>query len=116
MVLTVSLRYRQVVATILLMVYTFIAAPVQLWHHHSVSNGKRHAVVSKNVSLSQGTNNASEADCPICNHVYSAYNGEIFICCLVPAGEFSFEFGYYIPSFHTLSSFSLPGRGPPSLG
>lgn len=66
--------YKQVLACCLLLLYFFIATPVQLWHYH----GPQHATegfdhrIDQDLSVAVATSGHS-IDCPICAHQYAAY-------------------------------------------
>jgi hypothetical protein len=71
--LTLSLKYHQWVASLLLILYGFVTVPVQFWHHHpnriaQLLNKKQsfHSTVSKDVI-------GKVHDCKICSHSYSIF-------------------------------------------
>jgi hypothetical protein len=70
--------YRIVTGVFFLLLYSFVALPVQLWHHHSDGNyqsfkeGKE--VSSKKIIAD---NDNSKADCKICSHQYPVYTVNI---------------------------------------
>lgn len=67
-------KYHRGAAVILLAVYTFIATPVRLWHHHP--HTEQHSYVENINGTGQKAivKTTDPADhCPICNHKYSVY-------------------------------------------
>lgn len=58
----------------MLLLYAFIAMPVQLWHHHSPAK----QTVASEKAFDKGRQFISSAvvstdDCPVCAHKYSTY-------------------------------------------
>lgn len=66
--------YKQVLACFLLLLYFFIATPVQLWHYHGSHNATERSDhrIDKDLSVAAATSGHS-IDCPICAHQYAAY-------------------------------------------
>jgi hypothetical protein len=79
-------KYKQVLAAALLLLYTFIATPVQLWHQH---NGAQQSKIPDAKISKQGGSNMQAGECKICQHTYTSYLSE----------EVSFTFGAIIFSF-----------------
>jgi hypothetical protein len=116
--LTAPITYRHILAAFLLAVYSFIATPVQLWHHHKHISKATQETVSlgtKGDLVSQGSGLSSEANCLVCAHKYSTY---------IDNAIFPFETsltlpvvknGYYSLPLVSISSFHLPNKGPPAL-
>lgn len=105
-------KYRQYTAALLLMVYVFIAAPVQLWHNHDA--GKQIADAgTKTLGIYKIANTTSEANCPVCHHQYSVYNDDSFNIIIEPAHKYLTHRGYYLQ--RPVSPFSLcfANKGPP---
>ena len=110
--MTIFQPYKQIIAVILIAVYTFIATPVQIWHHHHHSKDLQ-VVNAKNTIVFKNTNSISETNCPICQHQYSIYNDDAIFISAFPVIEFLFE-----PESSTqqLSSFfviAFSNKGPP---
>ena len=67
--------YRIIAGVFFLMLYSFIALPVQFWHHHSYNNyqsfKKSKESSGKKIVIADGEN--SKADCKICSHQFSIY-------------------------------------------
>jgi hypothetical protein len=64
-----SITYRRILAAVFLLVYIFIATPVQLWHQHNFVK-KEKAACTK---IAAGTVSISSEDCKICQHTYAVY-------------------------------------------
>lgn len=98
-------------ATFFLLLYLFIAMPVQLWHHHAVS--KETSCSSK--ILKPAGDDQSEV-CKICQHTYAAYVND----------ETRYEAGilFFFPGRGSLLTADYPSpfvqndsnKGPPSRG
>lgn len=63
-----TLLYRRIFTGGLLLLYLFIATPVQLWHHHTELNN----VVSGKKMIKPSGNSQSDI-CKICQHTYAVY-------------------------------------------
>ncbi|MEP6712975.1 MAG: hypothetical protein ABJA37_11185 [Ferruginibacter sp.] len=77
MALQISTKYRQLLSAILLLLYLFIAMPVQYWHHcknhpNQQANQKQSGSY---ISLVKSTGISHE--CKICSHQYTIYHSEI---------------------------------------
>ena len=108
-------RYRQLVALFLLLVYAFIATPVQLWHDHDTAKGSVQSAGQKQSSFTNGTKLFNDSNCPVCHHQYSTYHND-FIFPVVPNPcEFSSQNGYYTLRFVYSPFFSFQNKGPPFL-
>ncbi|HRP55449.1 hypothetical protein [Agriterribacter sp.] len=73
-------KYRQWAAATLLVVYAFIATPVQLWHHHSPAK----QTVASEKTFDKGhpfisSSGISADDCQVCAHKYSTYTSHTCI-------------------------------------
>jgi hypothetical protein len=110
--------YRHILAAFLLAAYAFIAAPVQLWHHHkyiaTVTAGPVSAAVKGDI-VSPDTNSSTEANCPVCSHKYSIFANDALVppipAVFVPVAKC----GCYRLQLISFTSLSLPNKGPPSL-
>lgn len=69
-----SLSHKRILSALLLLLYTFIAAPVQLWHHHNPSSAKQ---LSK-LTIGKAGINAQTQECKICQHTYTDYADDAF--------------------------------------
>jgi len=84
-------KYRQWVAALLLALYAFIAAPVQLWHHHNHNIAASHnerIFTSIAASVFQNTNTKIETNCPICHHQYSIYTDNAITAVVIHISDF----------------------------
>ena len=73
-------KYRQLLSTVLLLLYVFVTTPVQWLHYHESD-----IVTEKQLAKSDGKLVSSDDDsdlgpenCPICLHKYSSYNNDFF--------------------------------------
>ncbi|MES2850704.1 MAG: hypothetical protein V4685_16715 [Bacteroidota bacterium] len=103
-----SNTYRRILSATFLLLYIFIATPVQLWHNHTVSKQKK--VSSK---ISTASVDSKVEDCKICQHTYTAYvNADSCFSITthtVPTDKISFfEPGYDAPAILDTSNKSPP--------
>lgn len=107
-------KYRNCTAAILLMLYAFIATPVQLWHHHHHSKDLQ-VISAKNIVVSKNANSTSEANCPICQHQYSIYNDDVISIAIQSVIILLSKQEHY--NQQTISSFifAFSNKGPPSF-
>lgn len=113
-----NLLYRQILAVILLMLYAFIAAPVQLWHHHKkVTTFSSAGTIAKlNGHSTVGVPTISSADdCSICAHKYSAYTDITFFIppIFVNWNYLSFQVQDCLPLQQVI--YHTDNRGPPAI-
>lgn len=75
--LKISVTYRQLLSAILLLLYLFIAMPVQYWHQ--CKNHPNHTSNQKQaksfLSITKGSGSSDE--CKICSHQYTVYNNDV---------------------------------------
>jgi hypothetical protein len=112
--LTVTLPYKHFIAAFLLGLYTFIATPVQLWHHHKNGCGNQ-SIASKQAVVTTLDDALSDANCAVCSHKYSTYNDEaltpfVSSFILLPA-----IYNLYCPDVLPAPVFTLSNKGPPAL-
>lgn len=108
--------YKNLISGFLLLLYLFIATPVQLWHHHTsgyASDKTCHQAGNDLLSPYQAADN-SGSDCKICSHSYSAHatEGPLSIRILISYQEVFRPDLFCGPNE---SSLHLPGnKSPPS--
>ncbi len=111
-------KYNIGIATLLLVVYAFIATPVQLWHHHAyVANQSFKTTDKKDVSniYTSAQQTIADANCAVCSHVYPAYS-------FVPNISFETSFfvlqpkiAFYILAIPFSPLLNSTNKGPPTL-
>src|SRR5688500_48864 len=76
--LTATRTYKHFIAAILLVLYSFVSTPVQLWHHHNISESTPASTSdsAKHDTISKASDSNSEKGCQICSHKYSTYNDD----------------------------------------
>lgn len=110
--------YRQIIAAMLLALYAFVVAPVQLWHHHDrevVKEASAFVASSDDAILSADTDASSDADCPICQHQYAAYDDDASVPEISIVTTPAMTHGWYAQ--HAFSAFALTAsnKGPPTI-
>jgi len=75
--LKIFVKYRQLLSAILLLLYLFIAMPVQYWHHcknhpNQPANQKQTKAFP---SFAKG--GGSSHECKICSHQYTGYHNDV---------------------------------------
>jgi hypothetical protein len=107
--------YKHILAAFLVAVYGFVAAPVQLWHHH-MSETRPGAVSldTKCDTVSQGSD-SSEANCPVCSHKYSTYIDDALIPFAALLILLAAKNNWRPLQLVSIAAFHLPNKGPPVL-
>ena len=79
--MTVNNSYKNYISGFLLVLYVFVATPVQLWHHHNYLSTASACASDKNetTSFSKSVSKSVEANCEICSHQYTTYIDSTFI-------------------------------------
>ncbi len=110
-------KYRDGLAVFMLLLYAFIATPVQFWHHHNNSTGKAPLTFSKSAEqhpFFSESGSLNDKDCPVCSHKYSAYNDDVFF----PEQNAIFlnvpDQAQYSLNIIQSENFSLTNKGPPA--
>lgn len=110
--------YKHFLAAFLLAVYSFIAAPAQLWHHHKGMPRCEKKIVVTNTSLdsiSQGVDFPSDNNCPTCSHKYSSYVDDSIAPFDTIITYRQIKKGEYVLTLITASSTLLPNKDPPAI-
>lgn len=113
--MTALRTYRHIIGAILLSLYTFITAPVQLWHHHTTDITSHKFKDSKHHSVSPADEAAADVICSICSHKYSTYNDDALHAFESICAETVVKNGYYPRSVIENISISFSNKGPPLI-
>lgn len=111
-------KYKIIITTILLVIYAFIATPVQLWHHH---NNETNSVAEKSSEESQATAffDASlqfvDGNCQVCAHHHSIFIDTKVLSFTTPIIAFISPEQYYVFSIPSSPSLHFSNKGPPAL-
>jgi hypothetical protein len=110
--------YRQFIAAVLLALYAFVIAPVQLWHQHgreAVKEASAFVASAEDASFAADTDVSSDADCPICQHQYATCDADSSVPEVMIISTPAMTNGWYAQ--HALSAFALTAsnKGPPVL-
>ncbi|MCG2615483.1 hypothetical protein LZZ85_14380 [Terrimonas sp. NA20] len=117
-ILTSNLPYRQFIAALLLALYAFIIAPVQLWHHHereAVKESSAFVASADDAVFASDTDVSSDTDCPVCQHQYAACDDDASVPGVtIISTPATINEGY---AQHAFSAFALTAsnKGPPSF-
>jgi hypothetical protein len=114
--LTAFPTYKYWIGAFLLALYTFVATPVQLWHHHANAHAANQISSIENSQqdiFSQGNGSQQDADCPVCSHKYAAYTDVAIVSFESTIHIAGAKNGLYQLPAVTAPSFPLPNKGPP---
>lgn len=104
-------RYKNILTALLLALYTFIATPVSLWHHHKADS----SVLSSNEkAIKATTKNGVEVNCTVCQHHYSVFDNDAityFQNLVRPIQSFN---TFYSFSCLPITAYSKLNKGPPA--
>ena len=113
------MTYKKPVSCFLLLLYLFIATPVQLWHRHAADvpgPDDNRFPLAEHGSVGVAQENGPGSDCALCDHNYSAYTGEMSLSAGVP---FFYDAGHpdhlhfaWPDSIRPLLSNKSPPSGP----
>jgi hypothetical protein len=101
-----------------LAVYTFIATPVQLWHHHAYIPEESSGTVSSDTihdTVAPGTDASFESNCQICSHQYAAYSDDALVPFVAAFTLKASKYGCCLQQLVSAADFPLPNKGPPVL-
>lgn len=104
--------------SMLLVVYAFIATPVQLWHHHSnsvyVGNEKstKEKVESNDIKAAK---QSTDVNCQICSHHYSTYNEVASIESEISSRILTSNKECFIVTIPSSPVLHLSNKGPPAV-
>jgi len=112
--LTAFRKYKHFIAATLLAIYTFVAAPVQWWHHHNTGTAAG-SCQAKQVVIVKATASNSDSGCQICSYKYSAYNDDAFIPFVSSILIAATKNGHYHLPVIAMRCFSLLNKGPPFI-
>lgn len=91
-----------------MLLYIFIATPVQLWHHHKVSNQKAGAL-----KISTATVETKSEDCKICQHTYAAYINDDVCFSFAINNIFSDNGSFFEPVYPEVDLYNISNKSPP---
>jgi hypothetical protein len=111
---TANTTYTRFASAILLAVYMFVAAPLQLFHHHPVKTFKNYGARQlKAYVLEDGKDSGSS--CSICTHQLQPYiyNDRFEVPSLIQSQVTAYKFISH--KLFTVAIFFASDRGPPML-
>lgn len=115
--MNISLSYKQIIGGLLLLLYTFIAMPVQCWHHHSYpSSVKKVALQKHQTSFERSTGQTVDANCSICSHQYSVYSQGATVTLRIVLPFIGYPYTTYIASIPETLYLHSSNKGPPAIG
>jgi hypothetical protein len=110
--------YKHWIGAVLLALYTFVATPVQLWHHHAIAHVAQQISITEKSQqdiLIQDHGAQQEANCPVCSHKYAAYTDVAIVAFESVIDIAGAKNGLYQLPAVTALSFPLPNKGPPAV-
>ncbi|MFT3701278.1 MAG: hypothetical protein QM802_02860 [Agriterribacter sp.] len=112
--MTLTTTYRQYTAAFLLLLYAFIATPVQLWHHHDVAKQFQHDTVKLQPTIKEQKGSIqTDGNCPVCQHQYTVYTHNNSNVLIAAPLAFSMHKGQYLLKVFTSPCFVYQNKGPP---
>lgn len=109
-------KYKHLIAVVLLVVYAFIATPVQLWHHHNDEATSISSLQSNDaakISTPDANNKTLEDNCQICGHHYSIYRSSDVFILKIFASTINPKEGLYALAIPLAPYFNSANKGPP---
>lgn len=115
--MTTNRTYKTYISAFLLILYVFVAIPVQLWHHHNYSTTASPASSEKKetASFSKSAGKSFEGNCQICSHQYSIYSDGTAVIFAAPLFIATAKEGFYYSPVPSSPLFNLSNKGPPAL-
>jgi hypothetical protein len=114
-----SKKYNIGIATFFLVVYAFIATPVQLWHHHNynVNTACKDTITKKEATSTYKSTYETvvDANCATCSHVYSTYSFTASINFETPLSYTQPKHTSYIVFIPFSPLLHCTNKGPPAL-
>ncbi|MEP6712082.1 MAG: hypothetical protein ABJA37_06690 [Ferruginibacter sp.] len=115
--MTFSKPYKQIIAGLLLLLYTFIVTPVQYWHHHNYAPSvKTSTAFKQQTSFEKNAGLTAEGNCSICSHQYSVYNEAATASFKIGLPIILYNYSTYIASIPKKLCLHSSNKGPPTLG
>jgi hypothetical protein len=100
---------RKIFSAVLLLLYVFIALPVQLWHHHKPVSGKP---VSE-LKIGKTAIDTQTQECKICQHTYTDYSDDAIAVNISTSFFYNIENNFSLLSYNFLHSASPGNKSPP---
>jgi hypothetical protein len=108
-----SKSHKNFLASLLLVLYAFIATPVSYWHHHtSLSYNKNAGKTSFSVNVA---NASGDFDCEICSHHYLDAGNHAIAAFFTPPLFIKTVNSFYLLKKLPISVYRQFNKGPPSL-
>ena len=105
-------------AAVLLVVYAFIATPVQFWHHHNYAvktTSSLQSVDKAKITAPDADAKTIEDNCQICGHHYSIYSNDDVPVFKIFSAVFNPKEGFYALAIPLAPYFNSANKGPPSI-
>jgi hypothetical protein len=105
-------NYTNLLTAFLLILYTFIATPVSLWHHHKSAGDKNYS--EQDALVVKESNASADASCKICAYHYSVTLNDAIFIYFFPLTDFD-KVGNFCFSKKILNpSYFQYNKGPPA--
>ena len=113
-----SIKLKQLFAIMMLVIYCFVATPIQLWHDHNYSNieSSFNSDKENQVSESKSAGRIVEENCKICSHQYSSYEAGAVVLLKTPLNISSTNDSVYYYFLPPSPIFNFTNKGPPLNG
>jgi len=103
---------------VLLALYAFIVAPVQLWHHHGDKTVKEVSAFTASADdtvFSSDADSLSDTDCPVCQHQYAACDNDAAAPEIVIISTPATVNGWYAQYAFSVFALTASNKGPPTF-
>ena len=110
-------KYKIITTAFLLVLYAFIATPVQLWHHHAPF--AKAAQIPGKLNQDDATitikGQSNSVDCSICSNEYAIYNNDAVTLQIIKVKGRGTTNTYHLLSITAPPYTGIFNKGPPVL-
>lgn len=109
----VTKTYRLTAAAFMLLLYTFVATPVQWWHHHSVNTFRNHTGLEQKITAATKSDLCIEENCYVCSHQYSPVDIDAVCPVVTVPDSVNSSEDFLVQPFYSFCPGVLLNKGPP---
>lgn len=97
----------------MLLLYLFVATPVQWWHQHSACASNGQSALEQKITTSKNSDLSFEENCRICSHQYALADTDAVWPVVAIIGLVNTPENFCIQPFYNFSPDILFNKGPP---